>query len=100
MDTSKDLVALLKNLSEGIDKNDFDDYNESQVSQQFVIPILEKLGWDIKNAKEVYPQFEVGDGKRVDYVLLSNGRPKKWQYLIKCVSFQSLIKNILKVQLI
>ena len=42
MDTSKDLVALLKNLSEGINKNDFDDYNESQVSQQFVIPILEK----------------------------------------------------------
>lgn len=52
--------------------------NESQVSQQFVIPILEKLGWDIKNAKEVYPQFETGDGKRVDYVLLSNGQPKKW----------------------
>ena len=76
MDTSKDLVALLKNLSEGINKNDFDDYNESQVSQQFVIPILEKLGWNIKNAKEVYPQFETGDGKRVDYVLLSNGQPK------------------------
>ena len=39
MDTSKDLVALLKNLSEGIDKNHFSNYNESQVSQQFVIRI-------------------------------------------------------------
>lgn len=80
MDTSKDLVALLKNLSEGINKNDFDDYNESQVSQQFVIPILEKLGWNIKNAKEVYPEFEVGEGKRIDYALFNdennNKKPK------------------------
>lgn len=76
MDTSKDLVTLLKNLSEGIDKNDFDDYNESQVSQQFVIPILEKLGWNIKNAKEVYPEFEVGEGKRADFVLQINKKPK------------------------
>ena len=80
MDTSKDLVALLKNLSEGIDKNHFSNYNESQVSQQFVIPILEKLGWNIKNAKEVYPEFEIGDGKRVDYALFNdennNKKPK------------------------
>ena len=66
----------MKNLSEGIDKNDFDDYNESQLSQQFVLPILQELGWDTKNAQEVYPQFETGESKRADFVLQINKKPK------------------------
>lgn len=97
MDTSKDLVALLKNLSEGINKNDFDDYNESQVSQQFVIPILEKLGWNIKNAKEVYPEFEVGEGKRADFVLQIN---KKTKVIIEVKKFNTDLDDAVEKQIL
>ena len=101
MDTSKDLVALLKNLSEGINKNDFDDYNESQVSQQFVIPILEKLGWNIKNAKEVYPQFEVGDGKRVDYALFNDENDnKKTKVIIEVKKFNTDLDDAVEKQIL
>lgn len=101
MDTSKDLVALLKNLSEGINKNDFDDYNESQVSQQFVIPILEKLGWNIKNAKEVYPEFEVGDGKRVDYALFNDeNNNKKPKVIIEVKKFNTDLDNAVEKQIL
>lgn len=39
-----------------------------------VLPILARLAWDTENLQEVVPEFDVGDGTRVDYCLKLRGR--------------------------
>lgn len=48
--------------------------NEMSVSTGIVLPILEKLGWDVFNPRFVLPEYSIGGG-RVDYALFnSRGR--------------------------
>jgi hypothetical protein len=69
-----DLLKILEEIKEKANKNDefdgYDDYNENQVSQGLVLPILKNLGWDTDNVKEVYPEFEKDDGY-MDFVLFA-----------------------------
>ena len=37
--------------------------NEDGVIQSVLLPVLNALGWDVKNTQEVVPQFKVVDGK-------------------------------------
>ena len=52
-------------------------YNENQTCNWLIDPILEALGWDVKDTEQVVMQyFNHPNGKRVDYVFLDNvGNP-------------------------
>ncbi len=38
-------------------------------------PLLEALGWDVRDPDEVQLEYPTVDGKSVDYALKINGRP-------------------------
>ena len=50
-------------------------YDEATTQTGIVLPMLQRLGWDVFSPKEVAPQYAVGNG-RVDYALLPS-RDKK-----------------------
>lgn len=52
----------------------FDD-NEEATCQGVVLPILDALGWNSRNVREVVPQFAVETG-RVDYCLKIRDKPR------------------------
>lgn len=62
------------------------DVDEAATKQFVVLPILTALGWDYANLDtlEVFPEFRVGDGNKVDYALQDEGKPlvlvecKRW----------------------
>lgn len=62
------------------------DFDEAATKQFVVLPILTTLGWDYANLNtlEVFPEFRVGDGNKVDYALQDEGKPlvlvecKRW----------------------
>ena len=43
-------------------------FNEESTKYLIVLPLLEKLGWNIYNPREVFPENQV-DERRVDYIL-------------------------------
>ena len=62
---------------------------------------MEKLGWNIKNAKEVYPEFEVGDGKRVDYALFNDENDnKKPKVIIEVKRINADLDNAVEEQIL
>ena len=54
-------------------KNALED--ESSTKQGRVLPVFQKLGWDIFNTEEVFPEYSTESG-RVDYSLMSNNQSK------------------------
>ena len=62
----KDLEQTLKMISQGF--NEWRYHNEESVKQGIILPILQALGWDIFDTREVYPQHNLKGG-RADYVL-------------------------------
>jgi len=60
----KDLIKLIKT----IEKYDIYSLNEEATKYTIILPILEKLGWNIYNPWEVYPENPIDD-KKVDYIL-------------------------------
>lgn len=60
-----DLLEFIKSIHKNPDPLIYD---EASTKQAVVLPILSKLGWDIFNRNEVYPEYST-EGKRVDYSL-------------------------------
>jgi len=50
-------------------------FSEDQTKQASVLPILKRLGWDVENIEEVFPEFSI-EGRRVDYSLRINNQNK------------------------
>ncbi len=50
-------------------------FDEAATKQAIILPILQKLGWNIFDISEVMPEFSTGDG-RVDYSLKLDGSNK------------------------
>jgi predicted type IV restriction endonuclease len=48
---------------------------EEATKHALILPILERLGWDVRSIREVVPEYAVEDG-RVDYCLAIDRRPK------------------------
>ncbi|MCL2072284.1 MAG: type I restriction endonuclease [Marinilabiliaceae bacterium] len=69
----ENLEKHLKDICRKDSDGTFDDYNERQISQEIVLPILFNLGWTITDAKEVYPEFRTKFNFRIDYALILNG---------------------------
>jgi len=49
--------------------------NEAAVSQGAVLPILQACGWNTDDTDEVCPEYATQGNQRVDYALLTGGRP-------------------------
>jgi predicted type IV restriction endonuclease len=63
------LVDLIQELQS--EKN-LDNYDEAATKQVIVRHILSVLGWNFYDRDEVFPEFGVGENKRVDYALRDN----------------------------
>ena len=70
------LNSYLEGICRKADEGKFDEYNENQISQEFILPILKILGWDIENAMEVYPEFSTDFNFRIDFALDLNKKHK------------------------
>lgn len=55
-------------------KGDLSPYDEASTKQTVISPILMALGWNIFDRDEVFPEYEVESGKKVDYSLRVGGR--------------------------
>ena len=57
----------IEDISRGIRKRRFS--NEAAVSQGIVLRLLRELRWPVDDTRIVWPQFDVGEGKKIDYAL-------------------------------
>ena len=57
-------------------QSDFESRDERAVEIGVVLPLLEQLGWNIKNISEIYPQHVLSDGGKVDYDLQIDGESR------------------------
>jgi len=62
-----DLVEEINRIRTSITEGRFS--NESSISQGIVLPILQSLGWQTFDVRQVSPEYTVG-GRRVDFALL------------------------------
>jgi hypothetical protein len=54
--------------------NEWRFHNEESVKQGIILPILQSLGWNIFDTREVYPEHNIV-GKSADYVLYQGDKP-------------------------
>ncbi|WP_420463846.1 hypothetical protein [Candidatus Palauibacter sp.] len=64
---TESLIKAIEDIAGRIAKSQFS--SEAAVSQGIVLRLLRVLGWPVDNPRIVVPQFDVGDGKKVDYAL-------------------------------
>lgn len=69
------LKTELKQVQKDIKSYDISFFNEEATKYLMVLPVLEKLGWNIRNPRQVYPEYRVSD-KKVDYVLVDHKSSK------------------------
>jgi hypothetical protein len=70
-----DLVAVLTQLSSKLERFRKEGLKETPTRTIFINPILEALGWDVRDPDEVQLEYPTIDGKSVDYALKINGKP-------------------------
>jgi predicted type IV restriction endonuclease len=63
---------MLEEFIENFKKNPKKDLDETSTKQALILPILQKLGWDIFNIDEVKPEHSV-ENRRVDFSLRIKG---------------------------
>lgn len=56
-------------------RRDLEHYDEATTQQTVILPILQTLGWDVFDPREVTPQYPV-KSYRVDYALIAEGDRK------------------------
>ena len=71
----EEISKLIKQYERVVSEGKEKDYSELDVSSKFILPLFEKLGWDIKNIDEVKEQKRTIGGP-VDYSLNIDGKPK------------------------
>ena len=58
-----------------LDDDNIKSASEIGVRQAAVLPLLDALGWNVRNLTEVIPEYTIGQG-RVDYCLAIHGQCK------------------------
>jgi hypothetical protein len=69
----EELVELVSLNKKNIENSIFK--NEDETKQSLILSVLNRLGWDVFNIKEVIPEYGI-EGKRVDYCLSVNNKTK------------------------
>ncbi|RJS79230.1 hypothetical protein CW713_08665 [Methanophagales archaeon] len=82
----EEIGRLINKLEEVVREGKESDYSEADVGSKFILPLIEKLGWDIKNIDEVKEQKRTLFGP-VDYSLNIDKKPK---ILLEIKKFESL----------
>jgi predicted transport protein len=72
MDT---IIKCIENLRMKLDKHRKDDLKEYPTRTIFVDPLLQALGWDVRDPDEVELEYPTIDGKSVDYAPKINRKP-------------------------
>jgi hypothetical protein len=69
------VAAIAANLESLANDRDLLGIGEEATKQALVLPVLEWLGWNVRNIREVAPEFAMEDG-RVDYCLQIDRKPR------------------------
>ena len=69
------LIATIEKLRAELDGHRRSDLKEYPTRVILVHPLLEALGWDVRDPHEVELEYATIDGKSVDYALKINGKP-------------------------
>ena len=97
MDFADQIKALAVRLD--ADKNHV--FNEEATKHAMVMPLLQILGYNIFNPKEIIPEytagFDIKKGEKVDYAIAFNGEPK---ILIESKTVNSTLQRKDAIQLI
>lgn len=70
-----DLIKCIEDLRMKLDKYRKDELKEYPTRTIFVDPLLQALGWDVRDPDEVELEFPTIDGKSVDYAPKINRKP-------------------------
>ncbi len=71
----KDLPRCIETLRAQIERHRRSGLKEYPTRTIFIDPLLEALGWDVRDPDEVELEYPTVDGKSVDYALKINGKP-------------------------
>jgi hypothetical protein len=71
----KALISCIEKLRSGLERHKKNDLKEYPTRTIFVDPLLEALGWDVRDPDEVELEYPTIDGKSVDYAPKINRRP-------------------------
>lgn len=71
----KNIISCIENLRKKLDKHRKEDLKEYPTRAIFVDPLLECLGWDVRDTDEVELEYPTIDGKSVDYAPKINRKP-------------------------
>ncbi len=69
------IIKCIENLRTKLDRHRKDDLKEYPTRTIFVDPLLQALGWDVRDPDEVVLEYPTIDGKSVDYALKINRKP-------------------------
>jgi len=69
------IIKCIENLRMKLDKHRKDDLKEYPTRTIFVDPLLQALGWDVRDPDEVELEYPTIDGKSVDYAPKINRKP-------------------------
>jgi predicted transport protein len=71
----KDIVSCIEELILKLDRHRKEDLKEYPTRTIFIDPLLQSLGWDVRDPDEVQLEYPTIDGKSVDYVPKVNRKP-------------------------
>jgi len=71
----KALISCIEKLRSGLERHRKDDLKEYPTRTIFIDPLLETLGWDVRDPDEVELEYPTIDGKSVDYAPKINRKP-------------------------
>ncbi len=69
------LVQTIQRLQQELERWRGKSLKETPTRTVFIEPLLEALGWDVRDLDEVEPEYSTVDGKPVDYALKINRKP-------------------------
>jgi len=95
-----DFAAQIRALAARLDADKDHVFNEEATKHCMVMPLLQILGYDIFNPKEIIPEYTAGydikKGEKVDYAIAFNGEPK---ILIEIKNVNSILQHKDAIQL-
>ena len=71
----KDIVSCIEELRLKLDRHRKEDLKEYPTRTIFIDPLLQALGWDVRDPDEVQLEYPTIDGKSVDYAPKVNQKP-------------------------
>ncbi len=75
MKDTKEIISCIEELRFKLDRHRKEDLKEYPTRTIFIDPLLQALGWDIRDPDEVQLEYPTIDGKSVDYAPKLNRKP-------------------------